>query len=317
MLVRVLDGVDAFLDQLGSVSYLPLAAAIGCHLLKMACTSRAWRNVLAASYPAVRVPWLSIYAAYLAGVGINAIIPARAGDAVRIVLARRAIPGSTYTTVVSSTLVLSLFDLTAASTLLAWALTTGDLPGLDVLPRLKSFDFAWLVARPLLFDLALGGLLVGIGLVVLWVAAHVAQFRQRVAQAFRVFSPPTRYLSRVATWQAADWSLRLATIWFMLAAFHIPQTLENAGLVQVSTSVATLLPITPAGVGTEQAFLLYVLSGVASAAVLLAFSVGVKLTLTVTNVVAGFTAIALTLRTVRYRNALRSAEDTAEDATPS
>jgi len=38
---------------------------------------------------------------------------------------------------------------------------------------------------------------------------------------------------------------------------------------------------------------------------------------TVTNVIAGFTAIALTLRTVRYRDALRSAEDTAEDATPS
>ena len=40
-----------------------------------------------------------------------------------------------------------------------------------------------------------------------------------------------------------------------------------------STSVATLLPITPAGVGTEQAFLLYALSGVAPAAVLLAFVV--------------------------------------------
>ncbi len=94
------------------------------------------------------------------------------------------------------------------------------------------------------------------------------------------------------------------TIWFLLDAFDIPQTLENAGLVQVSSSVATLFPITPAGIGTEQAFLLYVLNGVASASVLLAFSVGAKLTLTVTNVVAGFTAIALTLRTVRYRKAL-------------
>ena len=44
----------------------------------MACTSRAWRNVLAAAYPEERVPWRAIYPAYLAGVGINAIIPARA-----------------------------------------------------------------------------------------------------------------------------------------------------------------------------------------------------------------------------------------------
>jgi uncharacterized membrane protein YbhN (UPF0104 family) len=312
VLVRVLDGVDAFLDQLGSVSFLPLAAAICCHLLKMACTSRAWRNVLAAAYPESRVPWISIYGAYLAGVGINAIVPARAGDAVRIVLAHRAIPGSTYTTVVSSTLVLGFFDLFAASALLAWALSTGELPGLDVLPRLKSFDFAWLFARPLLLDLVLAGVIVAIGIVAFWIAGHVADFRDRIAQAFRVMSPPTRYLGRVASWQAADWSLRLATIWFLLAAFHIPQTLEHAGLVQVSTSVATLLPITPAGVGTEQAFLLYALNGVASAAVLLAFSVGAKLTLTLTNVVAGFTAIALTLRTVRYKKALEPPAEVTE-----
>jgi uncharacterized protein (TIRG00374 family) len=304
MAVRVLDGVDAFLDQLGSVHFLPLALAIGCHLLKLGCTSRAWRNVLAAAYPDERVPWISIYGAYLAGVGINAIIPARAGDAVRIVLAHRAIQNSTYTTVVSSTLVLSFFDFFAASLFLTWAVTLGLLPGLDVLSRLESFDFAWLLSRPLLFDIAIATVIVVIGLVAVWIAGHVADFRERFAQAFRVLSPPTRYLTRVVPWQVADWSLRLLTIWFMLAAFGIPQTLENTGLVQVSTSVSTLFPITPAGVGTEQAFLLYVLKGVAAASVLLAFSVGAKLTITVTNVVAGFTAIALTLRTVRFRKAL-------------
>ena len=312
MLVRILDGVDAVLDRLGSVDLLPLALAIGCHLLKMACTSRAWRNVLAAAYPEERVPWISIYGAYLAGVGINAIIPARAGDAVRIVLARRAIPGSTYTTVVSSTLVLSFFDMFAASLFLAWAVTLGELPGLDVLARLDSFDFAWLFSRPLLFDLSIATTLVLVGIATFWIAAHVADFRERVAQAFRVMSPPTRYLRRVVPWQAADWSLRIVTIWFLLAAFDIPQTLKNAGLVQVSSSVATLFPITPAGIGTEQAFLLYVLNGVAATSVLLAFSVGAKLTLTLTNVVAGFTAIALTLRTVRYRKALEQHAETAD-----
>lgn len=310
MAVRILDGVDAFLDQLGSVALLPLALAVSCHLLKMACTSRAWRNVLAAAYPEARVPWLSIYGAYLAGVGINAIIPARAGDVVRIALAHRAIRGSTYTTIVSSTLVLSLFDMFAASVLLAWAISLGLLPGLDVLSHLESFDFAWILSRPLLFDLSIATTLVVVCTAALWIAGHVAHFRERVAQAFRVMSPPTRYLSRVVTWQVADWGLRLVTIWFLLAAFHIPQTLENAGLVQVSQSVATLFPITPAGVGTEQAFLLYVLNGVAAASALLAFSVGAKLVITATNVVAGFTAIALTLRTVRYKKALQPPEVT-------
>jgi uncharacterized membrane protein YbhN (UPF0104 family) len=313
MAVRILDGVNAFFEQLGSVSFGPLALAICCHLLKMACTSRAWRNVLAAAYPEERVPWISIYGAYLAGVGINAIIPARAGDAVRIVLAHRAIRNSTYTTVVSSTLVLSLFDMFAASFFLAWAIGIGGLPGIDVLSHLRSFDFAWILAHPLLLDLAVAGIVVVVGVVCMWVAGHVANFRERVAQAFRVMSPPSRYVRKVAVWQAADWSLRLLTIWFLLAAFHIPQTLRNAGLVQVSQSVSTLFPITPAGVGTEQAFLLYALSGVASAAVLLAFSVGAKLTITVTNVVAGFTAIFLILRTVRFNQVLGSKAEEAPD----
>ncbi len=309
-MIRVLDGIDAFLDRLGSVDFQPLALAVLAHLVKMACTSMAWRNVLAAAYPDERVRWRSIYGAYLAGVGVNAVVPARAGDAVRIVLAHRAIPGSSYTTVISSTLALSVFDLTAASALFVWALSTGALPGLDVLGSLESFDFAWLVARPLAFELVLAGILVAAVLLGFWIRGHVLEFRDRVAQAFRVFRPPTRYLSRVAFWQACDWGLRLVTIWLLLDAFDVKQTLHNATLVQVSQSAATLLPITPAGIGTEQAFLVYVLSGAAPASVLLAFSVGAKLTLTATNVVAGFTSIALTLRTLRYSHAVRAAERT-------
>jgi uncharacterized protein (TIRG00374 family) len=313
-MARVLDGFDAFFDRLGAVDFLPLTLAIVSHLLKIACTSMAWRNVLAAAYPETGVRWLSIYGSYLAGVGVNAIVPARGGDVVRILLAHRAVPGSSYTTVVSSTLVLSIFDLLAASALFTWALATGALPGIDVLATLESFDFAWLFARPLGFDLLVAAIVIGAALFAFWIRDHVANFWARVGQAFRVMHPPTRYLSRVAVWQAAEWGLRLVTIWFLLDAFDIPQSLGNVTLVQVSQSAATLLPITPAGVGTEQAFLLYALSGVAPAAVLLAFSVGAKLTVTLTNVVVGFAAIALTLRTVRYKRALQTPAPTAESA---
>ena len=179
-MTRVLDGIDAFLDQLGSVEVVPLLLAIACHLLKMACTSRAWRNVLAAAYPEEPVPWSKIYAAYLAGVGVNAVVPARAGDAVRIYLAHRAIPSSSYTTVISSTLVLTLFDMTAATILLTWAIAIGALPGLDVLPRLESFDFAFLLDRPLALQLTLAGLVIGIAVVGIWVHGHVVEFWDRV-----------------------------------------------------------------------------------------------------------------------------------------
>jgi hypothetical protein len=42
---------------------------------------------------------------------------------------------------------------------------------------------------------------------------------------------------------------------------------------------------------------------------LLAFSVGMKLTLTVVNVVVGFAAIFLTLGTVRFRSVVEQAPD--------
>jgi uncharacterized membrane protein YbhN (UPF0104 family) len=302
-MVRVLDGIDAFLDQLTSVEPLPAFLAVIAHLAKLACTSMAWRNVLQAAYPDRLVRRVSIYGAYLAGVGVNAVVPVRAGDAVRIFLAHRAIPNSTYTTVVSSTLVLSIFDSLAATSLLVWAAVSLDeLPGLGELPELPSFDFAWLLDNPLAAELILAGLLIALGVLGWWISGHVANFWGRVRQAFAVVERPTLYLRSVAAWQAGDWLLRLVTIWFMLDAFGIPQSLENVLLVQVSSSVATLLPLTPAGIGTEQAFLLYVFRGAVPASDLLAFSVGMKLTTVTTNIILGFTAIVLTLRTVDIKH---------------
>jgi len=297
----VLDAVAAFWDYLESIQLLPLAIAICCHVAKTMCTSRAWRNVLAAAYPAERVRWLSIYAAYAAGVGVNAIFPARAGDVVRLTMAHRAVKGSTYTTLVSSSLVLAVVDAACAIALFTWAVTQGVLPSLDVLPSLPSFDFAWFFEHERVSEVLLLAVVLGVITVAVWIRAHVAEFRQRVGQAFTVVRSPMRWLRSVVAWQLADWGLRLATVWFMLDAFRIEQSLRNVLLVQATQSLATLVPISPGGVGTEQAFLVYTLRGQASRSALLAFSVGMKLTLTIVNVVIGFTAILLTLRTLRFR----------------
>ncbi|HEX2345660.1 MAG TPA: lysylphosphatidylglycerol synthase transmembrane domain-containing protein [Gaiellaceae bacterium] len=308
-MVRVLDGIDAFLDQLAAVDPLPVFLAVLAQLAKLACTSMAWRNVLAAAYPDRIVRRRSIVGAYLAGVGVNAIVPLRAGDAVRVLLAHRAVAGSTYTTIVSSTLVLSIFDIAAASTVLAWAALTQDaLPGLGDLPRLPSFDFSWLLERPLAAELVLSALVIGAVVAGIWIHGHVVDFWERVKQAFTVVRRPALYLRTVAFWQAGDWIFRLVAIWFLLDAFDIPQSPENVLLVQVSASIATLLPLTPAGIGTEQAFLLYVFRGAVPSSQLLAFSVGLKFMTVGTNVVAGFTAIALTMRTLRYNRALEQAQ---------
>jgi uncharacterized membrane protein YbhN (UPF0104 family) len=307
----VLDAIAAFWDYLASVRPLPLAIAIGCHIAKTMCTSRAWRNVLAAAYPEERVRWPRIYAAYIAGVGVNAIFPARAGDVVRLAMAHRAVKSSTYTTLVSSSVVLAIVDSACAVVLFLWALTQGVFPSFDKLPSLPSFDFAWFFDHPQFSQILIVIAVFALIALAIWIRSNVAEFRARVGQAFTVLHSPARWFRTVVVWQLADWALRLTTIWFMLDAFGITQSLRNVLLVQASQSLATLIPVSPGGVGTEQAFLVYTLRGQAPRSALLAFSVGMKLTLTAVNVVLGFTAILLTFRTVRFRKATTEAGQTA------
>jgi uncharacterized membrane protein YbhN (UPF0104 family) len=303
MLDAIRTSTESFWSFLSDIAIVPLLAAIGCHLLKLACTSRAWRNVLAAAYPETRVAWRPILAAYVSGVGINAIVPARAGDAVRIFLAHRAIPGSSYTTIVSSTVVLTFVDMTLALLVFGWALTQGVLPSFDALSALPAFDYSWAfedgVIHPAALLVILGVLAGGA-----WLLHHFwHRLRRRVAQAFNVFDPPTRYARTVVFWQLLDWTLRLVTVWFFLGAFGIPQSVGNVLLVQATMSLSTLVPATPGGIGTEQALLVYAFRDLGVArSTLLAFSVGMKLVLTVVNVIVGFTALFLTLGTVRYRS---------------
>ena len=300
---RVIDAISTFWSHIEDVRPAPLAIAMGCQVLKLACTSRAWRNVLAAAYPDERVRWRSIFGAYIAGVGVNAVFPVRTGDIVRLYLGRRAIPGSSYATLISSTLVLSIVDFLLALGLFAWALTLGVLPSIDALPSLPSFDFNWLFAHRTVRQVLLVVVVLAAITVAVWLRERTESLRDRVAQAFTVVRTPGRYFRTVVSWQLADWGLRLTTIWFALDAFNIHQSVRNVLLVQVTSSLATLVPVSPGGIGTEQAFLLYTLAGQASRTALLAFSVGLKLMLMVVNVVVGFTAILLILRTFRFRRA--------------
>ena len=299
----VFHAIGVFFEQLADVKFTALALAILAHLLKTMCTSRAWRNTIAASYPEEPVRWVSIYASYLAGVGVNAIIPARGGDAVRLILAHRAVPGSTYVTLGSTLLVLSFFDMAMALLIFVYALTLDVLPAVGSLGKLPGFDFGFFAANPE-FSFVLFVALVIFGVVgFFWLRLHIAEFKERVRQGFAVMSDKTRYLREVALWQAGDWLLRFVAIWFFLDAFGVHQSVRNVLLVQVTQSLATLVPISPGGIGTEQAFIVYVFNGTGiGRATLLAFSVGMKLTLIVTNVIIGFTALFLTLGHMDWRS---------------
>jgi uncharacterized membrane protein YbhN (UPF0104 family) len=311
----VLHAIGVFFNHLASVEWKWLAIGIICHLCKLLAVSRAWRNIVHAAYPDRPVRWRQMFGAYVAGTGVNAIIPARGGDVVRLFLAKRRIEGSTYTTLVSTSLLQTLFDMAVAGCFVLWAITQHVLPGLSVLksPSLPSLDYGWAFRHPTA-GLILFGLLLLFGTaLVAWIAERVEEFQAKVAQGFRAFGDRAYYLRRVVFWQLADWSLRLMTVFFFLRAFGIPATPHNALLVQVSQSLATIFPVSPAGIGTEQALLVYVFRQVTSKSVALSFSVGMRVTLIIVNAVVGFTAILLMTGTLHVR---RAAEADRADAEP-
>ena len=299
---------EAFWDYVDAVSIGAVALALACQLGKVLARTRAWRNIVAASYPRSTVRWRAVLGAYLAGVGVNAIVPARGGDLLKLYLVKHRVEGATYPTLAATLLVETLFDFVVAGCLLVWALSTGVLPGLDVLPSLPQIDWLWLFGRPRLAA-AVAAVALVLGFVGgIWASRRVAAFRRRVAQGFAILRPPRGYLRGVVPWQTLDWAFRLATVYFFLRAFGLHADVENALRVQVTQSLSTILPLTPGGIGTEQALLVYVFRGDAPTSTVLSFSVGMKVVLTAVNVVLGFAAIALMLRTLRWRRAVEAQE---------
>jgi uncharacterized membrane protein YbhN (UPF0104 family) len=298
----VFNAIEAFFEGFAGISWVPLVLAVACHLCRIAARSRAWRNVIAAAYPDTDVQWRQVFGGYAAGIGANALLPGRGGDLLRLYIVKHRVEGSTYPTLASTMLADGIFDIFAASTLLLWALASGILPGSDVIPVLPGSDWLWVLQNPRQ-SLVIAGFFLAVGLVLVGLFyPRITAFWERVRQGLAILRTPRRYLREVALWDAVDWLFRITAIFFYLRAFGLPATAFNALVYQVASSLSTALPLTPGGIGTEQALLVYLFSDVSSASKILSFSVGVKLITIAVNVTLGTAAVALMLGSVRWRH---------------
>jgi uncharacterized membrane protein YbhN (UPF0104 family) len=313
------DAFEAFGRQLAAVSWWPLALAIVCHLLRLTARVRGWQNILHAAYPGKRIPFRGVFGAYWAGVGVNAITPARGGDLVRLYLAKHRLEGATYPTLGSTLVVETLFDFVLATLLFLLALQLGLLPGLGDLPSLRAFDWSFAVEHPRIAAVLVSVLVAGAILLVAWASRHVAAFREKVALGFAILGDRRAFLTQVVTWQAGSWLARALCVYFFLRAFHIDAGVDTVIAVLVVQGLTTLLPFTPGGAGTQQAVLAFALRGTASLSAVLAFSVGMQLVTVSVNVALGFGALAIMLRTLRVRRHIFEARKdlaTAESTVP-
>jgi len=296
-----------FFDHLSDVEWTAFGLALLCLAAMQLARAWAWRNVLRAAYPGVRISYLRLSAAYLAGAGINAILPAHAGDATKVFLAKRQIPGSSYPAVTSSFLVQTVFDTTAGLLVLLYAITQGLLPRPPQLPDLPAFELSFWAEHPQVFLIVNVVLLLALALAVALWAHRVRAFWARVRQGVVILATPRRYLREVAAWQGVGWLLRFAAFWFLLEAFGIGGSVGNVLLVMSVQAIANVIPFTPGGAGAQQALLVATLHGPSRTAVL-SFSVGTQIAMAAWSVVLGFTALLLVFRTTDWRGLIQQAE---------
>ncbi len=305
-----------FFTHISEIRWTSLALALGFLAAMQLARAWAWRNVLHAAYPHARISFLRLSAAYLAGAGINAVIPAHAGDVTKVFLVKRQIPDSSYPAVTSSFLVQTVFDTVMGLLVLLYAVALGLLPPPPQLPDLSAFEISFWAAHPQAFAIATAALLLAIVAAILVLAHRVRRFWARVSQGVVILTRPHRYLREVAAWQGIGWLLRFAAFWFFLEAFGISGSVGRVMLVMSVQAISNVIPLTPGGAGAQQALLIATLEGPSRAAVL-SFSVGTQIAMAAWSVALGFAAMLLVFRTTDWRGLIRQAEeDAAGDKTP-
>jgi len=300
-----------FFRHLSEIEWSAFMVALACLLAMQLARAWAWRNVLRAAYPQRHISFLPLSAAYLAGAGINAVVPAHAGDVTKVFLVKRQIPGSSYPAVTSSFLVQTVFDTSVGVLVLFYAISQGLLPPLPRIPELPAFEIAFWVEHPQVLAIVVSVLLIAIVVGIYLLAHRVRRFWARVRQGLIILAEPRRYLREVAAWQGIGWLFRFGAFWFFLEAFGLGGSFGNVMLVMSVQAIANIVPFTPGGAGAQQALLVATLTGPSRTAVL-SFSVGTQIAMAAWSVVLGFAAILLVFRTTDWRGLIKQAQDEAE-----
>jgi uncharacterized membrane protein YbhN (UPF0104 family) len=309
------DAVDQFFSNLASVRLGPLALALVLFTAYLTLRARASFNILRAAYPDERFNFREIWGAYFAGYGFNAVIPARGGDVVRLFLTKTSIPNSSYPAVAASFVVELGYDVAMGSVILIFAFTQGVFPKPPDFASLNAFDLSFF-AEHLSFTLfLLTALAVGALLAFALLSVRVRAFWQRVRQGFTILRDRRRYFREVFAVQFAGWCFRFGAFWMLLEAFRVGGSVKNVLLVLGVNAVSAAVPFTPQGAGVQQALLVKVFAGTATASTVAAYSVGQQIAIGALTFGIGFAALVFIFRVRSFKEIIRRGrEERADEA---
>jgi uncharacterized membrane protein YbhN (UPF0104 family) len=280
----LVDAVAGLVDAVAGVALGWLVLGVALHLANQVARGRGWYAIVRTASAEGEAPRRrDVVAAWVAGAGAGGVVSARGGDAVRVLLLARRMPGEgCHGALLTGTLVAETAGeclLGAAVVLLALAAGVGPELG----PSTASVLFV------------LGGLLTAVG--VFLVGRRVGRVRRFLSGAARgcaALRDPRAYAREVLPWQLASRLLRIAARACFLVAFGLPATPAAVLLVVFAQTSGRLVPFSPAAVGAGAAILAATFEPVTGTAVpaeqIAAFFMGTSAILTVVG-----TALALAI----------------------
>jgi uncharacterized membrane protein YbhN (UPF0104 family) len=240
---------DHLVDALSRAHPGLLAAAVALHVSGQVCRGLAWRGVLGATWPGVKRR--RVCAWHVCGAGLSGILSTRGGDAVRVALARRELPGATWPALVGTLAAEGSFE-TAFGLVLALAAVWLGVGTLNAPPL--ALVAAVAVALPLAIAAAAR-------------CERVRRVGREVGRGLAVLRRPRRVLASVLPWQLGARVLRLGAATCFLLAFGLPAGPAVVLAACAAQGCGAILPVPGAGPATVAATMLVALPVAAGHAV--------------------------------------------------
>jgi hypothetical protein len=289
--------VDDLLGHLARASVPLLALGVALHLAGQVLRGLAWRAALEPlrphGGPSLKLP--RVIACWVAGAGLSGVLSARGGDAVRVALVRRALPGVPIAALAGTIAVEGAFETVTGVVLGLWAAGAG-------LDSVDAGGTPW-------WPFAAGGaLLFALGAhprVNAWMRARGREARTGVA----LLGDPRRYARTVLPYSAASRAVRFASMASFLAAFALPTTLAAVAFLVTAQGSGRLVPAPGAAAGVGGTLLVVAFTAVtgreADPAALAALAIGVPALLTAIGVTLSLLLALAVLGTASPRKAWR------------
>jgi uncharacterized membrane protein YbhN (UPF0104 family) len=189
--------------------------------------------------------------------------------------------------------------------ILSFAFTQGVFPKPPDFSKIPAFDLQFFASHPrfLLFLLTFIAVSTLVGFALL--SSRVRAFWARVRQGVTILRDRRRYFREVFAFQFLGWCFRFFAFWMLLEAFNVGGSVKNVLLVLGVNAVAAAVPFTPGGAGVQQALLVKVFGGTATAATVAAYSVGQQIAIGAWTLLVGFLALFFIFRIRSFKEAIR------------